>query len=520
MEYNHPSEIVKDLAFGDSASAKIIVGVDKLTEAVKSTLGASGKCVIYEDGTGKPVVTKDGVTVADSVVLMDPVENIGATLIKEAAQKTVREAGDGTTTSTVLARSILKNFEKIPSGDTLRNVKKDMNSTLTKVLRYLSSSSKPVTGNTLDNVAIISANNDKELGKIIADAYHIVGEEGVVLMEESETEDTFIEVVDGVQFDSGLKSQHFATDDDKSRAELDNPYVLIVANEIPNIRKIQSVLEFVIKSGRSLLIVASVEQKVQGALMMNKVKGNIKVNVVDVPGFGATKMDTLEDLATITGAKIINDELGDDLDMIEPAVLGEAVRSLTDATSTVITIDEMPEEAAERVDLVRKKIKDEKNGFIKKKLEQRLAMLSGAVGIIKVGANSKVELKEKKDRVEDAIYAVKAALKEGIVPGGGVALKDAANNISADGWGGQQLLDAIQAPYRTILDNAGIEYTNVEKRGRGIDVTNGKEVGMIRAGVVDPLLVTKTALKNAASVAMTIVSAGCVISNKRINEGS
>ncbi len=395
-----------------------------------------------------------------------------------------------------------------------------MNSTLTKVLRYLSSSSKPVTGNTLNDVAVISANNDKELGKIIADAYNIVGKDGVVLMEESESEDTFVEIVDGVQFDSGLKSQHFATDDDKSKAELENPYVLIVANEIPNIRKIQNVLEFVIKSGRPLLIVASIDQKALGALMMNKVKGNIKVNVVDVPGFGATKMDTLEDLATITGAKIINDELGDDLDMIDPTVLGDALRSLTDSNNTVLTVEEMPEEATERIESVRKKIKDEKNGFIKKKLEERLAMLSGAVGIIKVGANSKVELKEKKDRVEDAIYAVKAALKEGIVPGGGVALKDAANNISADGWGGKQLLDAIQAPYRTILDNAGIEYTNVEKRGRGIDVTSGKEVGMIRAGVVDPLLVTKTALKNAASVAMTIVSAGCVISNKRINESS
>lgn len=339
-------------------------------------------------------------------------------------------------------------------------------------------------------------------------------------MEESETEDTFVEIVDGVQFDSGLKSQHLATNDDKTKAELDNPYVLIVANEVPNIRKIQNVLEFVIKAGRSLLIVASMDQKAQAALMMNKVKGNIKVNVVDVPGFGATKMDTLEDLATITGAKIINDELGDDLDMIEPSVLGEAMRCLTDHNNTVITVNGIPDEATERIALVRKKIKEEKNGFIKKKLEQRLAMLSGAVGIIKVGANSKVELKEKKDRVEDAIYAVKAALKEGIVPGGGVALKDAANNISPNGWGGKQLLDAIQAPYRTILDNAGIEYTNVEKRGRGIDVTTGKEVGMVRAGVVDPLLVTKTALINAASVAMTIVSAGCVISNKRLDASS
>ena len=276
MEYNHPSEIVKDLAFGSSAKNKIMKGVTKLTDAVETTLGASGKCVIYEDAMGKPVITKDGVTVANSVVLLDPVENIGARLIKEAAQKTVKEAGDGTTTSTVLASAILKNA--LDSSVDLRTIKNDVEQAKDKVLTYLDKVKIEVKDNMLNSVATISANNDKELGKIIADAYNNVGSDGVVLMEESDDEKTYVEIVDGVQFDSGLKSQHLATDDDKSKSELDNPYVLIVASEVPNIRKIQAILEHVIREKRSLLVVAQLDQQPLSALIMNKVKGNIKVS--------------------------------------------------------------------------------------------------------------------------------------------------------------------------------------------------------------------------------------------------
>ena len=371
----------------------------------------------------------------------------------------------------------------------------------------------------LDAVASISANNDKELGAIIAEAYKKVGKDGVVLMEESESENTYVEIVDGVQFDSGIKSPHLVTDTETGKAILDNPYVLIVASPIPNLRKIQPVLEHVLKEKRSLLIIAQVDQQPMSALLTNKVKGALKVNIVDVPGFGATKRDTIEDIATITGATVINEELGDDMDMITPDVLGEVTKTVTDNNTTVITIEKMPEEAQERVDTVKSKLKAEKNPFIKKKLEQRLAMLAGAVGVIKVGGNSAVELKEKKDRVEDAIYAVKAALKEGIVPGGGVALLDASNKINAKGEIEATFMKAITAPYYTILENAGLPKINVETKGRGIDVISGKEVNMVSAGVIDPVLVTKTALINASSVATTIMSTDCIISNMRINEG-
>ena len=518
MEYNQPSEIVKDINFGDIANKKVVAGVKKLAKAVKSTLGASGKCVIYEDARGLPVITKDGVTVAESVVLFDPVENMGATLIKEAAKNTVREAGDGTTTATVLAESLL---EKVNSSDTtIREIKDGIKTGLKKVNDYLDKISVKIEGDMLESVSSISCNNDAELGKIIAEAYTKVGKDGVVLMEESPTEETYVEVVDGVQIDSGLTSPHFVTDKDKQVCELDNPLVLIVTSEIPNIRKIQKILEHVIKNKRPLLIVAPVDQQVKAALLMNKVKGNIKVNIVDLPGFGPTKNDTCEDLAFLVGAKVINEELGDDLDLIDIDCLGEAYTAITDDKNTVLTIDTPEDEMEERIESIKKTIdKWDKNPFIQKKHRERLAMLSGSVGMVKVGADSKVEMKEKKDRVEDAIYATKAALKEGIVPGGGVALLNASQNLKAESEGEKILFKAIEAPFHTILDNAGI--TQVRPRpdkGLGVDVVTGEGVDMIKEGIIDPVLVTKSALKNAVSVVTTIVSADCVISNMRYNE--
>ena len=515
MEFNNPSEIVKDLSFSNSAQSKIMAGVNKLTKAVASTMGASGKCIIYEDALGKPIVTKDGVTVANSVVLMDPVENIGATLIKEAAQKTVKEAGDGTTTATVLAHSILENYWNIENPD-LREIKQDLLEAANKVYKYLETSSKEVKGDMLNHVASISTNNDKELGKIIAEAYTKVGKDGVVLMEESETEKTFIDIIDGTQFDSGLKSQHFITDQEKNKAELENPLILIVDSEISTIRKIQTVLEYAIKNKRSILIIGNVSQQVQSALIMNKVKGNIKVNIIDPPGFSNIRRDMLNDLAALTGAKVISEELGDDLDLVDDSVLGEALKSVTDDNNTIVAVQEMPEEIKIRISSIQKQIKEEKNPYLIKKLEQRKAMLSGSVGIINVGANSKIELKEKKDRVEDAIYAVKAALKEGIVSGAGVALHNAADNIATNNNVGYKILfDAIKSPYKTILHNAGISYGPYMKKGWGINVVTGNGVNLIKEGIIDPVLVTKTALKNAVSVATTIMSADCVISNVR-----
>ena len=516
MEYNHPSELIKELNFGDDAKSKIIAGVDKLAKAVKSTLGASGKCVIYEDARGNPVITKDGVTVAESVVLYDPVENLGATLIKEAAKNTVKEAGDGTTTATVLAEALIKEVQKEQYTElSTRFIKQGINSALDKVNTYLTDTAIDVKGSMLKDVSSISCNNDANLGAIIAEAYTKVGKDGVVFMETSETDETYVDIVDGVQFDCGITSPHFVTDTEKHEAILEEPLVLIVGSEIPNIRKIQPILEHVIKNKKELLIVAQVDQQLKSALMMNKVKGNIKVNIVDLPGFGPTKQDTVQDLAFLTGATVINEELGDDMDLITVDCLGKAKKAVTNDKNTVITTIDLGEDLSERIKNVKKAIKNESRPFLKKKIQDRLAMLSGKVGMVKVGAATKVELKEKRDRVEDAIYATKAALKEGIVPGGGIALLNAAQEIKPNGWGEEILLNAIKAPYQTILDNAGIIEAVEPINGKGIDVTNGNTCEMIKHGIIDPVLVTKSALKNAVSVVTTIISADCIISNMR-----
>ena len=522
MEYNQPNLIVKDLNFGEDAKGRIILGVDKLAKAVKSTLGASGKCVVYEDSRGKPVITKDGVTVAESVVLLDPVENMGATLIKEAAKNTVKEAGDGTTTAVVLAESLLKYVEDEEGyGISIRGIKEGINTGLKKINKYLDKTSVKVKDDLLEHVSAISCNNDNELGKIISEAYNKVGGDGVVLMENSDTEETYSDIVDGVQIDSGLTSPHFVTDKEKHKCTLENPYVLVVSSPIPNLRKIQNVLEHIIKTKSSLLIVAEVDQQAKAALLMNKMKGNIDVNIIDPPGFGPTREDAIEDLAILTGAKVMNEELGDDLELIEPSVLGSVAKSVTDDKNTVLTVGSQDTKLKERVASVKKLIKKESDPFLKDKLQQRLAILSGSVGVIYVGANSKVELKEKKDRVEDAIYATKAALKEGIVPGGGIALINAANSIKAENTGEKILAEAIKSPFITIMANAGIEnYEIPTTKGIGFNVISGNQVDMIKSGIVDPVLVTKTALKNAVSVVNTIISADCVISNMRIDNAS
>jgi chaperonin GroEL len=521
MEYNQPSELIKALDFGDDAKSKIITGVDKLAKAVKSTLGASGKCVIYEDARGNPVITKDGVTVAESVVLYDPVENLGATLIKEAARNTVKEAGDGTTTATVLAEALLKEVNNDEYKNlSIRFIKQGILSALKNINKYLEINAIEVKDSMLEDISSISCNNDRMLGKIIAEAYTKVGKDGVVFMESSGTEETYVDIVDGVQFDCGITSPHFLTDTEKHECVLEEPVVLIVGSKIPNIRKIQPILEHVIKNKKELLIVAEVDQQLKSALMMNKVKGNIKVNIIDLPGFGPTKEDTVQDLAFLTGATVINEELGDDMDLITVDCLGKANKSVTNNKNTVITTIDFGIDLKERIENVKKAIKNEKNEFLKKKTQDRLAMLSGKVGVVKVGADSKVELKEKRDRVEDAIYATKAALKEGIVAGGGVALLNASQEIKASNEAETILLRAIKAPYNVILDNASIENNNEPTLGKGIDVTTGELCNMIAVGIIDPVLVTKSALKNAVSVVTTIISADCVISNMRGNEGN
>ena len=514
--------IVKNLNFGLDAKDQVFAGITKLTQAVSSTLGASGKCVILEDSTGKPIITKDGVTVAEAITLLDPVENMGATLLKEAARKTVKEAGDGTTTATVLAHAILEEAYKNPDKLTNRQIKKAIKSATEEVITYLEAISVPVEGNMIDQVATISTNNEPILGKIIADAFRSVGKNGVVMLEPTDHPETFFELIDGVPYNRGLKNIHFVTNQDTKTSELDKPLVLLVESEIENIRKIQNILEYAIKQNRSLLIIADVDAQVMSALAMNKVKGNIKVNVIDAPIYGVNKKETLNDLSLLTGAIVINEDLGDDIDLIGPEHLGECLKSVTDETETILQIGESTEEIKNLIKKIEQDLQKTTDPVLVQKYEGRLARLSAKVAIVKVGANSEIELKETQARVEDAICATKAAIKEGIVPGGGIALLNASWLMVSE-KGQEMFYKAIQAPFKTILSNAGIENYDIQdlqEVGEGINVVTGNMVDMIKSGIIDPLLVTKSALKNAASVATTILSTDCVINNLRINEGN
>ena len=513
--------IVKNLSFGLDAKDNVFAGITKLTQAVSSTLGASGKCVMLEDNSGQPVITKDGVTVAEAITLLDPIENMGATLLKQAAKKTVSEAGDGTTTATVLAHAILEEAYKVITKENSRDIKQSITDATNKVIEYLNSIVTAVEDDMIDQVATISTNNDPVLGKIIADAFRSVDETGVVMLEITDLPETVFETIDGVQYEKGLKNIHFVTNEDTKTSELNKPLVLIVESEVDNVRKIQNVLEHVIKKDRSLLIIADVDAQVLSALAMNKIKGNIKVNIIDAPAFGVNKKETLQDLALLTGATVINEDLGDDIDLIGPEHLGELTKSISNMHETILRIGESSDAVKDLIKELKEKLKTAKHPAIVVAYEKRLARLSGKVAVVKVGANSEVELKEKRDRVEDAICATKAAIKEGIVPGGGIALLNAAQNILVTSEGEKVLVDAIKAPFKIILANAGIEnYKIPTTEGEGLNVVTGNMVNMIKSGIIDPLLVTKSALRNAASVATTILSTDCVINNLRINEGN
>ena len=508
-------EIVKKLNFGDEGKNKIFEGISKLTKAVSSTLGASGKCVMLEDSSGKPLITKDGVTVANAITLLDPVENMGATLLKEAARQTVKEAGDGTTTATVLAHSILKEAFETKDYNS-REVRDGINSAVEKVVAYLESKTVEVSGDMLKQVATISSNNDSDLGSMIAKAFEDVGENGVVSMEISNDEKTSVEVVDGASLDKGLKNHHFINNKEKGSCELNNPLVLIVESKIPNVRKVQSILEYIIKNKKELLIIGDADEQLVTAISMNVSKGNIKANIIDAPDFGINKKQTLQDFAVLTGATVINEDLGDDMDLIDVSHLGTCLKSITTSDETIIQVDGISDDVKDLINQLKKELKTTKINGKKHLLEKRLSRLGGKVAVVKVGANSEVELKEKADRVEDSICATKAAIKEGILPGGGIALLNASNKIKANNIGEEILLKAIKAPFQTIMDNAGVKIGLVNsKEGFGVNVITGEIVDMVKSGIVDPLLVTKSALKNAASVANTILATDCVINNLR-----
>jgi chaperonin GroEL len=508
--------IVKNLSFGDDARNQIFKGIEKLTKAVSSTLGASGKCVILEDAGGNPLITKDGVTVADAIFLRDPVENIGATLLKEAARKTVKEAGDGTTTATILAHAILDEAYKLDDKD-VRAVKEQILNGVDIIIKELEKQSVPVKDK-IDDIAIISTNNDKALGSIIADAFKKVGDAGLVVMEPSAEGDTSVEVVEGVEYNKGLLNPNFITNKDAGTAELDNPLVLLIDSKVDSIRQIQPVLEHVIQTKEPLLIIGEVEANVMSALLMNKMKGNIKINVLDPPAYGLRRKEILDDLALLTGATVVNEDLGDDLSSIEVDYLGRCIKVVTEKDKSIIRVEKDSEEVDSIIKQIRSKLLETNKEHVRVGLEQRLARLSAKVAVVKVGANSAIELKEKQDRVEDAICATRAAIKEGIVPGGGIALLNASKVLDKKIPGEGILRKAIKAPWKAILKNAGLEVDEPKKAGEGINVVTGNMVNMIKAGIIDPLLVTKSALKNAASVATTILSTDCVINNMRIDE--
>ena len=512
--------IVKNLNFGNEAREQVFKGIEKLTNAVSSTLGASGKCVILEDANGNPIITKDGVTVADSIILLNPVENMGATLLKEAARKTVREAGDGTTTATILAHAILKEAYKYIDKTNSRQIKDGILSAVNKVIAYLDKVSVPVEDK-IKQIATISTNNDSELGELIAEAFIAVGKTGVVIMEPSQQGETNVEIVEGIEYDKGLLNPNFVTNKENNTSELENPLVLIVDSKIDSIRQIQNVLEYVIKNNKALFIIGDVEPPVLSALVMNKMKGNIKVNIVDPPAFGLRRKEILEDIALLTNSQIINEDLGDDLNTIEIDYLGACLKTTTSNDQTIIQVESISEEVEKIINEIKKKLSKKLKPHEVIGYEHRLARLSAKVAVVKVGANSDIELKEKQDRVEDAICATKAAIKEGIVPGGGIALLNASQHVKYNNVGEEILLKAISYPFEIILDNAGIKNDiPIVLEGHGIDVVTGNMVQMVKEGIIDPLLVTKSALTNAASVATTILSTDCVINNIRVDESS
>jgi chaperonin GroEL len=509
------NQIVKEFHFGTEGKEKLFKGIDTLAGAVASTLGAGGETVIFEDNAGVPVITKDGVTVANLCIMEDPVENMGASMVKQAAQRTVQDAGDGTTTATVLTHSLLHAL--VDNKDiNKREVAEAINTVVDKVTKYLDKISKVVDNSMIEEVATISTNNDIELGKLIADAYRAVDLTGIVMMETSKTGETALEVVEGVQYDKGFINNHFVNNQTNNSCEQENPLILLIDSQVDTVRQIQTVLEHVIKNKRSFLIIGDVDPKVAATLAMNKNKGNIDINIVPAPTHGVNRKEMFDDLALLTGATVISENLGDDLDLIDLDHLGTCTKATSTFADTVIQINnDAAGRVAEIVANLKEKLSSETNPNRVIKIEKRLAMLSAKVAIVQVGGNSDIELKEKRDRVEDAICATKAAIKEGVVAGGGVALAQAAAKIKTKTQAERIVMEALIAPYKVILQNAGLLVDIVDRKDWGIDARTGKAVNMFKAGIIDPVLVTKSALRNAASVASTILSTNCIMSNLR-----
>ena len=520
----------KNINYDTDARTSLKLGVDKLADAVKVTLGPKGRNVVIDKKFGAPTMTKDGVTVAKEIELEDAVENMGAQMVREVASKTSDVAGDGTTTATVLAQAIItEGLKNVTAGANPMDLKRGIDKATTQVLDYLTSISKDVSKKEeISQVGTISANYDISIGDLISDAMEKVGNEGVITVEEAKSTDTYLETVEGMQFDRGYLSPYFVTNADNMEAEMEDPYILIHEKKISNMKELLPVLEKVVQAGKSLLVIAEdVEGEALATLVMNKLRGSFKVAAIKAPGFGDRRKAMLQDIAVLTGATVISEEQGYKLENATLAYLGKARNVTIDKDNTTIVEGKGDHDAVlARINEIKVQIEKTTSDYDKEKLQERLAKLSGGVAVLNIGAATEVELKEKKARVEDALHATRAAVKEGIVAGGGVALIRAIDAIDTKGFvadeviGGEILKKALEAPSRLIINNAGLEESVVvnkikeSKGSNGFDARNEKYVDMLKSGIIDPTLVTRTAVQNAASIAGLLLTTEATISEK------
>ncbi|WP_406537913.1 chaperonin GroEL [Fibrobacter sp.] len=524
--------MAKQLKFDVAARESLMKGVDKLANAVKVTLGPKGRNVMIARSFGAPNVTKDGVSVAKEVELEDAYENLGAQMAKEVANKTSDAAGDGTTTATVLAQAITREgLKNVAAGANPMDIKRGMDAAVEAVIKEVGKMAVKINGKEhIAQVATISANNDPEIGELLANAMEKVGNDGVITIEESKTAETVLDVVEGMQFDRGYLSPYFVTNTDSMEVALENPYILLYDKKISTMKDLLPMLEHVAKQGKSLLIIAEdVDGEALATLVVNKMRGTLKVAAVKAPGFGDRRKAMLEDIAILTGGMLVSEDTGAKLEDAPVTVLGKA-KSIT-ITKDNTTIVEGAGDAASikgRIAQIKKQIEATTSDYDREKLQERLAKLAGGVAVIKVGAATEVEMKEKKDRVDDAMHATRAAVEEGIVPGGGVALIRAEKAIDAltfdnadQKTGAAIIRRAIEEPLRQIVQNAGLEgsvVVNKVKEGKdgfGYNAKTDTYEDLIKAGVIDPAKVTRTALKNASSIASMILTTDCVITEKK-----
>jgi len=528
--------MAKRITYGEEARQGILRGVNKLADAVKVTLGPKGRNVVIEKKFGSPTITKDGVTVAKEIELKDELENAGAQMVREVASKTSDTAGDGTTTATVLAQAIYREgIKNVTAGSNPMELKKGIELAVKAAVEAVDKMAKPVEGKDIAHIGSISANNDEEIGQIIAEAMEKVGKDGVITVEEARGLDTVLEVVEGMQFDRGYLSPYFVTDPERMEVVLENARILIYEKKISSMKDLLPILEQVARQGKPLLIIAEdVEGEALATLVVNKLRGTLNVAAVKAPGFGDRRKAMLEDIAILTGGKLISEDLGIKLEGVKWEDLGDAKRVVIDKDNTTIvtdTDDKAKKEAiAGRVKQIRTQVEDTTSDYDREKLQERLAKLVGGVAVIKVGAATETEMKEKKARVEDAMHATKAAVEEGIVPGGGVALLravEAVSKIKAEGSvqvGINIIKRALEEPFRQIVFNAGLEgsvlINEVRTKGGnwGFDARNEKIVDMLTAGIIDPAKVTKQALLNASSIAGLMLTTEALVSEIKEEE--